>query len=76
MNDDDKKQLLKATLLNNTITTGSNVTPAASFTASPATPAKSVRTLTWNPHDPLLHKTESKRQAARLSRHFSTSAAI
>jgi hypothetical protein len=67
-----QKQLLKGTLVNNTITTGTNLTPALSFNASPSIPAKSIRTLTWNPHDPLLHQTKTK-QAARISQHFSTS---
>ncbi|CAF0724512.1 unnamed protein product [Adineta steineri] len=68
-----QQQLLRATLLNNTNTTAISITPAASFTASPVPTAKTVRTLTWNVHDPLLRCVENKRQAARLSRHFSTS---
>ncbi|UJR31633.1 hypothetical protein I4U23_019115 [Adineta vaga] len=71
-----QKQLLKATIMNHTTSTGASLTPAASFNASPAPPAKSVRTLTWNIHDPLLRPVENQRQAARLSRHFSTSETV
>ncbi|CAF1673078.1 unnamed protein product [Adineta ricciae] len=71
-----QKQLLKATLINKTTSTGSSLTPATSFNASPTPAAKSVRTLTWNLHDPLLRPKENQRQAARLSRHFSTSETI
>ena len=71
-----QKQLLRATLINKTTSTGSSLTPATSFNASPTPAAKSVRTLTCNLHDPLLRPKENQRQAARLSRHFSTSETV
>lgn len=71
-------QLLKANLLNtnNTTTSGSTLTPATSLNTLTATTGKTVRTLSWNPYDAATHRSENKRQAARLSQHFSTSDVI
>jgi hypothetical protein len=66
-------QLVKATLLNNSIGTDSNLTPTASLHTITANTAKTVRMLTWNPHDPMMRQLENRRQAARLSKHLSSS---
>jgi len=66
-------QLVKATLLNDSIGTDTNLTPTTSLNALTANTAKTVRMLTWNPHDPMLRELETKRAAARLSKHLSTS---
>jgi hypothetical protein len=66
-------QLVKATLLNSSLTADAGLTPAASLHTLTAHTAKTVRMLTWNPHDPMMHQLESKRQAVRLSKHLSTS---
>jgi hypothetical protein len=73
-----KNQLLNAALLtsNNPTAVGMNSTPPNSFNAIPVTAAKSVRLLTWNPYDPMTRQPESRRQAARLSEHFSTTGSI
>jgi hypothetical protein len=69
-----QNQLLKATLLsNNTTITGAGLSPASSFNVLPACTGKTVRTLTWNPYDPMARQMENRRQAARLSRHRRTS---
>jgi len=69
-------QLVKATLLNNTIPTDTTLTPATSLHTLTTNTAKTVRILTWNPHDPMMRQLENKRQAARLSKHLSTSGAV
>ncbi len=69
-------QLVKATLLNSSIGTDSTLTPTASFHTLTAHTAKTVRMLTWNPHDPMMRQLESRRQAARLSKHLSISGNI
>lgn len=72
-----QNQLLRATLINNTNTTkmtSGSLSSAASFTAL-NTP-KTVRMLTWNEYDPISRPVESKRQAARLSKHGSTTGAV
>ncbi|CAF4538137.1 unnamed protein product [Rotaria sp. Silwood1] len=69
-------QLVQATLLNNTIPTDSNLTPTASFHTLTEHTAKTVRMLTWNPHDPMMRGLENKRKAAHLSQHLSTSNAV
>jgi len=69
-------QLVKATLLNSSIGTDTNLTPTASLHTLTAHTAKTVRILTWNPHDPMMRQLETKRNAARLSKHLSTSGAI
>ena len=73
-----QNQLLKATLLNNNTTvTGASLSPAVSYNELPPIAPKSVRTLTWNPYDPPVpRQVESKRQAARLSRHCSTTGTV
>jgi hypothetical protein len=72
-----QNQLFKATLLNNNTTvTGASLSPATSLKGIPDTPAKTVRLLTWNPYDPVVRQLDSKRQAARLSRHSATSNAV
>jgi hypothetical protein len=70
-------QLLKATLINNnTTTTATTLTPATSYNTITSSTAKTVRTLTLNPHDPAVRQMESKRQAARLCKHYATSGAV
>ncbi|CAF2643449.1 unnamed protein product [Rotaria sp. Silwood2] len=69
-------QLVQATLLNNTIPTGTNLTPTASFHTLTEHTAKTVRMLTWNPHDPMMRGLENKRQAAHLSKHLLSSNAV
>ena len=72
-----QNQLFKATLLNNNTTvTGASLSPAPSLAGIPETQAKTVRMLTWNPYDLDMRQSESKRQAARLSRHCTTSGAV
>lgn len=72
-----QNQLFKATLLNNNTTiTGASLSPATSLKGIPDTQAKTVRMLTWNPYDPVTRQLDSKRQAARLSRHCTTSGAV
>jgi hypothetical protein len=71
-----QQQLVQATLLNSSIGTDSNLTPTASFHTLTAQTAKTVRMLTWNPHDPMMRQLEGKRQAARLSKHLPTSGAV
>jgi len=66
-------QLVQATLLNSSLGTDANLTPATSLHTLTANTAKTVRMLTLNPHDPLMRQLENKRQAARLSKHLSTS---
>lgn len=69
-------QLVRATLLNSAMTNDPNISPATSFHTLTAHTPKTVRILTWNPHDPMMRQLESKRQAARLSKHLSTSGAV
>ncbi|CAF1169207.1 unnamed protein product [Adineta steineri] len=69
-------QLVKDTLLNSTIPTDTNLTPTASLHTLTANTAKTVRMLTWNPHDPMMRQLESRRQATRLSKRLSTSGAV
>ncbi|CAF1594037.1 unnamed protein product [Rotaria sp. Silwood1] len=72
-----KTQLLQATYsCPTTPTTGTRLSPTVSFTASPPTASKTVRTLTWNPYDPMIRHAENKRQAARLSQHFTHAGVI
>ncbi len=66
-------QLVKATLLNNSIASDTNLTPTPSLHTLTAHTAKTVRMLTWNPHDPMIRQLEAKGQATRLSKHLSTS---
>jgi hypothetical protein len=56
--------------------TDTNLTPTVSLNTLTANTAKTVRMLTWNPHDPMMRRLESRRQAARLSKHLSTSGAV
>ena len=65
-------QLVTATLLNNNIPTDTNLTPTASLHTLTSHTAKTVRLLTLNPHDPMMRKLETKRQAERLSKRLST----
>lgn len=73
-----KNQLLKESLINKKTltTTSSSLTPATSLNTLAAQTGKTVRTLTWNPYDPINRQIESQRQAARLSKHYSTSTDI
>ena len=72
-----QNQLVKATLLNNNTTiTGANLTPALSCNKLSVNAAKTVRTLTWNPYDPMSRQPENKRQAARLSQHHSAPSTV
>jgi hypothetical protein len=68
-------QLVKATLMNSSIATDANLTPATSLHTLTANTAKTVRMLTWNPHDPMMRQLETKRQAKRLSKHLSSTSA-
>ena len=69
-------QLVQATLLNSNLTTDESLTPTASLHTLTAHTAKTVRMLTWNPHDPLMRQLEKQRQAARLSRNCSVSGTV
>jgi len=72
-----QNQLVRTTLLNNNTTiTNTSLSPETSITALPITTPKSVRTLTWNAYDRMSRKSESKRQAERLSRHRSKTGAV
>ncbi|CAF3177604.1 unnamed protein product [Rotaria sp. Silwood2] len=72
-----KTQLLQATFSDpNPSTTAMRLSPTVSFNASPITTPKTVRTLTWNPYDPMIRQAENKRQAARLSQHFTKTGVI
>ncbi|CAF3601665.1 unnamed protein product [Rotaria sordida] len=69
-------QLVKATLINNRIPTDTTLTPTASFHTLQEHTAKTVRILTWNPHDPMMRGLENTHQAAHLSKHLSVSNAV
>ena len=70
-------QLVTATLLNSSIPTdSSSLTPTVSLHTLTAQTAKTVRILTWNPHDPMMRQLEGKRQATRLSKRLATSGAV
>ena len=77
-----QNQLLKTALIKNkpvtgtTTTTTSNLTPTTSLNTLTTQSGKNSRTLTWNRYDPVNRHLESRRQAARLSQHYSTSALI
>ncbi|CAF3665224.1 unnamed protein product [Rotaria socialis] len=71
-----QQQLVQATLLNSSISTDANLSPTASFHTLAENTSKTVRILTWNPHDPMIRRLENKRQATSLSRHLSTSNAV
>lgn len=69
-------QLVQATLLNSTITSDHNLTPAASFHTLAENTSKTVRILTWNPHDPMMRRLDDKNQVARVARRHSASNAV
>lgn len=72
-----QNQLVQTALSNSTSTsTGPKLSPKISSSASPVCTGKTARTLTWNPYDPMIRKTESKRQAERLSQHFVSSGVV
>ena len=69
-------QLVRTTLLNNTITMGTNTTPLDSVHTLTESIGKTVRLLTWNPHDPIMGGSESSCQASHLSKHFIVSSTV
>lgn len=69
-------QLVQETLLNSTLTTDNNLTPTASLHTLTAQTSKTVRMLTWNPHDPMMRGLENKRRPTRPSRDLSVSKAV
>ena len=68
-------QLVQETLLNGSLATDNNLTPTTSFHTLTANTSKTVRMLTWNPHDPMMLGLENKRRPARVSRDLSVSKA-
>lgn len=71
-----QQQLVQATLLNSSIPIDADISPNASFHSLAQNTAKTVRMLTWNPHDPMMRGLENKRRATKLSRHLSASNAV
>ena len=71
-----RQQLLQQKTTNNTTTTASSLTPATSLNILTKAPRKTVRTLTWTNFDRSSRSSDSQRQAARLSEHYSNSKMI